>query len=380
MNEDSGIAERPVYAVADGMGGHDSGEIASGLVIERLRALVAAATGGVVSADAVAEALQQAQLEVAELSASRPHGAGSTVSGVALIESAGEPHWLVFNVGDSRVYRSRNGSLVQWTHDHSLLQQWLDDGRITPEQAAESSRSNEITKAVGSDDSDPDFFLAPVVNGERLLICSDGLHGLVGAEALRASLVMGGTPQTTADSLVERALVAGGTDNVTVVVVDVVSGGALRDPESPSESLASLADVAAVHGRRDHERQRDVEHSAETDDTRYVSRASRRARMHTAADETVLIPHSEFAEPAIPEPVVQQPVVDADLDEDTVVIRREPVVTRSAPAVAACVDVIEHLDDTVFDDTVLVGRFEDDDDTRPIRRGRGERASADRSL
>lgn len=352
LNEDSGIAERPVYAVADGMGGHDSGEVASELVVERLRALAAASTGGATSADAVADALRQAQREVAELSASRPHGAGSTVSGVALVESAGEPHWLVFNVGDSRVYRSRNGSLVQWTRDHSQLQQWLDAGRITPEQAAESSRSNEITKAVGGDDSDPDFFLAPVVTGERLLICSDGLHDLISAEALRASLVMGGTPQTTADSLVERALIAGGTDNVTVIVVDVVSGGLLSDPESPSESLASRADVVLVHKRRRSAAHHEVEHSAETGDTRYVSRSSRRARILTEADETVLITPSESV---------------ADLDDDTVVIRRGPT---AAPD--EC--VVEPVDDTV-----PVGRASDGADTRPIRRERRARASTDRS-
>lgn len=352
LNEDSGIAERPVYAVADGMGGHDSGEVASELVVERLRALAAASTGGATSADAVADALRQAQREVAELSASRPHGAGSTVSGVALVESAGEPHWLVFNVGDSRVYRSRNGSLVQWTRDHSQLQQWLDAGRITPEQAAESSRSNEITKAVGGDDSDPDFFLAPVVTGERLLICSDGLHDLISAEALRASLVMGGTPQTTADSLVERALIAGGTDNVTVIVVDVVSGGLLSDPESPSESLVSRADVALVHKRRRSAAHHEVEHSTETGDTRYVSRSSRRARILTEADETVLITPSESV---------------ADLDDDTVVIRRGPT---AAPD--ECVD-------EPVDDTVPVGRASDGADTRPIRRERRARASTDRS-
>ncbi|MBR5951284.1 MAG: protein phosphatase 2C domain-containing protein [Actinomycetaceae bacterium] len=234
LNEDSGLASFPIFAVADGMGGHDSGEIASAIVIEELRTLTNPNNHTPTRTKNVIEALKRAHARVQELSASRPHGAGSTVSGIALVMRKNVPHWLVFNVGDSRVYRSLNDSLAQWTRDHSVIQLWVEQGIITPAEALTSTRSHEITKAVGAPDSKPDFFFAPVVNGERLLICSDGLYTMLPSEAIRASLVMSGTPKTTTESLVERAINAGGHDNITAIVVDVVSGGI--PPESDTDS------------------------------------------------------------------------------------------------------------------------------------------------
>jgi serine/threonine protein phosphatase PrpC len=345
LNEDNGVAEFPVFAVADGMGGHDSGEIASAIVVEELRTLVGPVPA---RADRVAAALDRAQRRVAELGAARPHGAGSTVSGVALVEADGAPHWLVFNVGDSRVYRSRGGALVQWTRDHSLLQQWLDQGAITPEQATVSRRGNEITRAVGSEDSAPDYFLAPVVNGERLLVCTDGLHGLVGPEALRASLVMGGTPHSTSAALVERALDAGGRDNVTVIVVDVVAGGAPSDPGDASWSLSSAAvgveaesapiaaPVAGAAGRPmaasgdapdetafvPLRRRRRVD-----DDTHVVQRASGEAEAGreetetTRADEATRLLHGRGGRGRHASPAGREPAVDV-ADEATRLVSR----------------------------------------------------------
>lgn len=234
LNEDSGLASFPIFAVADGMGGHDSGEIASAIVIEELRSLTDPNNPSPTRTKAVIEALKRAHSRVQELSSSRPHGAGSTVSGIALVMRKQVPHWLVFNVGDSRVYRSLNDSLAQWTRDHSVIQLWVEQGIISPAEALTSTRSHEITKAVGAPDSKPDFFFAPVVNGERLLICSDGLYTMLPSEAIRASLVMSGTPKTTTESLVERAITAGGHDNITAIVVDVVSGGI--PPESDTDS------------------------------------------------------------------------------------------------------------------------------------------------
>lgn len=234
LNEDSGLASFPIFAVADGMGGHDSGEIASAIVIEELRALTNPDNPSPTHTKDVIEALKRAHERVHNLSSSRPHGAGSTVSGIALVMRKNVPHWLVFNVGDSRVYRSLNDSLAQWTRDHSVIQLWVEQGIISPAEALTSTRSHEITKAVGAPDSKPDFFFAPVVNGERLLICSDGLYTMLPSEAIRASLVMSGTPKTTTESLVERAITAGGHDNITAIVVDVVSGGI--PPESDTDS------------------------------------------------------------------------------------------------------------------------------------------------
>ncbi len=248
LNEDSGIAQFPVFAIADGMGGHDSGEVASAIVVEELGRLVSSDLPRPAKTREVIDALKNAHRRVSELAATRPHGAGSTVSGVALVMRQGVPHWLVFNVGDSRVYRSLGNSLAQWTRDHSVVQMWVDHGIITPAEALTSTRSHEITKAVGAPDSKPDFFFAPVVNGERLLLCSDGLYTMMNSEAIRASLVMSGTPKTTTEGLVERAIVGGGSDNITAIVIDVVSGGI--PPESDADSSIvdqSMDAIAKAH-------------------------------------------------------------------------------------------------------------------------------------
>ena len=248
LNEDSGIAQFPIFAIADGMGGHDSGEIASAMVVEELGKLVDPNNPRPARTKDVIEALKNAHRRVSELSATRPHGAGSTVSGVALVMRRRVPHWLVFNVGDSRVYRSLGNSLAQWTRDHSVVQLWVDQGIITPAEALTSTRSHEITKAVGAPNSKPDFFFAPVVNGERLLLCSDGLYTMMNSEAIRASLIMSGTPKTTTEGLVERAIVGGGADNITAIVIDVVSGGI--PPESDADSSIvdqSMDAIAKAH-------------------------------------------------------------------------------------------------------------------------------------
>jgi PPM family protein phosphatase len=192
-NEDSYLAESPVFIVADGMGGY--------------------------------EALVAADLGVATVAASTTRGAGSTVTGLVLVMHDEVPHWLVVNVGDSRVYRHENGDLEQLTVDHSLGQELVDKGELTREGMATFSERNVITRAIGASDSTADSWLMPVMNGERMLVCSDGLHSELGDEAIRAILTMSGKPESAAAALVQRANASGGRDNVTVIVVDVVKGG-----------------------------------------------------------------------------------------------------------------------------------------------------------
>lgn len=221
-NEDSVLAESPVFLVADGMGGHDAGDAASAAVVDAFRPIV----GAPASVDAVRSALQTAGETVERISDSTRRGAGSTVSGVALVEHEGVPHWLVFNVGDSRVYRFHGAELEQVTVDHSLGQEMVDAGRLRREDLATFPQRNVITRAVGSPGSAADSWLVPVVVGERLLICSDGLTGEVNDESIRATLTMSGRPEAAVAALLHRAKLGGGRDNISVVVVDVLSGGA----------------------------------------------------------------------------------------------------------------------------------------------------------
>ncbi|UAJ80484.1 serine/threonine-protein phosphatase [Leifsonia sp. ZF2019] len=237
-NEDSFLAVPPVFAVADGMGGHEAGAQASAHVVAALRETLC--TGGPVDLVRVSAAIDEASRRVSALAATRERGAGSTLTGVILVVHDGRPHWLIVNVGDSRVYRLVGGYLEQLTVDHSLVQERVDAGTLRPEDRGTAPDKNVITRALGSVDARADSWLMPVTTGERLLVCSDGLHGELSDEQLREILVAGGRPAATTAALVEAANRAGGRDNVTAVVVDVLSGG---DPggDGPADTRESHA-------------------------------------------------------------------------------------------------------------------------------------------
>lgn len=221
-NEDSYLSEYPVFIVADGMGGHDAGDRASQAVVAELSTLAGQQHVGPAE---LAEALNRAQNAVGLIADETARGAGSTLTGVIVTVQGGTPHWLVFNVGDSRVYRLRDGELSQLTVDHSVMQQLLDDGVLDPSEIDAYPGKNVITRAMGADDSDADYWLHPIVQNERLLLCSDGLSGEVPDELIRSIMLSTPGAQAAADALVTRALEHGGRDNVTVIVLDVVAGG-----------------------------------------------------------------------------------------------------------------------------------------------------------
>ncbi|MET4159286.1 protein phosphatase 2C domain-containing protein [Agromyces sp. PvR057] len=241
-NEDSALAEWPVFAVADGMGGYEAGDRASAAVIAAFRERV---VGNPIATIAqVRAALADATSAVAAVAETTERGAGSTIAGVALVDDEGEPAWLVFNVGDSRVYRHHGTELEQVTVDHSLAQELVDAGELRAEDRDAFAQRNVITRAIGGPDSTADSWLLPVVNGERLLICSDGLTGEVSDEAIRATLTMGGRAESVASALVQRARQAGGRDNITVVVVDVIAGG-IDEPTDATTGVVRSAGAAA---------------------------------------------------------------------------------------------------------------------------------------
>ncbi|WP_144276224.1 PP2C family serine/threonine-protein phosphatase [Demequina sp. NBRC 110053] len=223
-NEDSMLAVGPAFVVADGMGGYECGDLASAAVVSAFADRLQGAEYG--SFADVHAALLDADDRVEVVARSTRTGAGSTATGAVLIEHAGRPHWLVFNVGDSRVYRHLGSDLEQLTHDHSLGRELVESGQLRAEDLATYPDRNVITRAIGAADSLADSWLVPVVTGERLLLCSDGLHGELADEDIRAVLTMSGHPESAARVLVERAKEHGGRDNITVIVIDVVAGGA----------------------------------------------------------------------------------------------------------------------------------------------------------
>src|SRR3954469_21242078 len=218
-NQDRYLAAPPVFAVADGMGGHVGGAQASELAVARLAEV---AQGPTVSTDTIRTALEQADKDIMTLGAdvdplSKP---GTTVAGLTLTEQDGEICWLAFHVGDSRIYRwSQENGLEQIGSDHSVVQALVDAGAITAERATTHPQRHMITKALGfGDRGGADFQYLPVVPGDRFLMCSDGLTGELTDERIAEVLASDGDDQAVAQQLVAEAVELGAQDNVSVVV------------------------------------------------------------------------------------------------------------------------------------------------------------------
>ncbi|WP_235499325.1 PP2C family protein-serine/threonine phosphatase [Janibacter sp. Soil728] len=242
LNEDSALAEGGIFVVADGMGGHAAGEVASGIVVETMRDLV---TRGDLTADDVTRQLILANQRILAAVAAHPEnkGMGTTATGLALVTAGGADHWAVFNVGDSRVYRSIDGTLTQVTVDHSEVQELVEAGVITSEEARVHPARNVVTRSLGTDYAyQSDVWVLPPYAGERFVICSDGLTNELTDARLREILLQHPEPQIAAEELVRAAVEAGGRDNVTVVVVDL--DGTVGDDLSVTSPRASGEDTA----------------------------------------------------------------------------------------------------------------------------------------
>jgi serine/threonine protein phosphatase PrpC len=235
-NEDSLLARSPLFVVADGMGGHTAGDFASAAVVTRLAEKV---SEHFVGREAINQALHAAVDDIARGVGTTDLGTGTTVTGIALTLVDGVAHWLVLNIGDSRVYQLIDGVLDQLTIDHSIVQELIDSGAITPAEAEVHPHSNVITRAVGfNEEPIPDYWLIPIVEGARLLVCSDGLTKELTEHGIRHFLTDGTSALAAAKLLMEAALGNGGRDNVTVIVVDVLGApdGERVDAEARGDS------------------------------------------------------------------------------------------------------------------------------------------------
>ncbi len=220
-NEDSVLAQFPVFVVADGMGGHAAGEVASGLASGAFRSLTEI---GELSIPQVSSAIARANeaIVIAAGGADELEGMGTTLVGMALVEDKDQDLWLAFNIGDSRLYRMFEDDFERITTDHSEVQELVEEGTISSEDARHHAHRNVITRALGVETTvEPDYWLLPPVRGERFLLCSDGLTSELEDSDIEALLRSEASPSVAATRLVELAVTAGGRDNVTVVVVDV---------------------------------------------------------------------------------------------------------------------------------------------------------------
>ncbi|MEM8709123.1 MAG: PP2C family serine/threonine-protein phosphatase, partial [Actinomycetota bacterium] len=221
-NQDRFFVGDSVFVVADGMGGHSGGEIASEIAVTVLED---ADTVGTI--DDLIGRVQEANSGIVDRAKEQPElkGMGTTVTMLADIKRAGPNRLGVANVGDSRLYRVTDSGLHQHTEDHSLVEALVRDGRLTRAEAAVHPQRNIVTRALGIDEKVlvDAWELIPVV-GDRYVLCSDGLFG-----EIHEVLQFTSSPQDAADELVKRARDAGGRDNITVVVVDVVEADTFDD-------------------------------------------------------------------------------------------------------------------------------------------------------
>lgn len=223
-NEDAFFAGERIAAVADGMGGHAAGDVAAARAIEALASI----GGDAVHSEDILAALARANDAILDEVAQAPDkaGMGTTLTGVALVDHGGSPHWIVFNIGDSRVYRVAGGVATQLTVDHSEVAELVALGRISAQEAAVHPLRNIITRSLGTTPAPvPDHWMFPMSpSGDIFVACSDGLTNEVDDSVIAA--VVGATDSSSdaAASLVARALEAGGRDNITVVVLRASPG------------------------------------------------------------------------------------------------------------------------------------------------------------
>jgi protein phosphatase len=246
-NQDSGFAGDHLLMVADGVGGAASGDLASAVAVQTLRRLDTEPPEDML--EALAGAIHRADVRLGEIIEDDPdtEGMGTTVTAVLF-----DGHQIALaHIGDSRSYLLRDGELSQLTHDHTFVQTLIDEGRISSAEARTHPHRNLIMRVLdGRHDSEPDLSIHVLQDGDRLLLCSDGLNGFVDDEQLH-QLLSDGTPDYVAVELVRAALEAKSTDNVTVVVADVVDADTPADPESAAAAVGPLlVGSAAEQARR----------------------------------------------------------------------------------------------------------------------------------
>jgi len=234
-NEDSYLARAPGFVVADGMGGHSAGDLASAAVVERLSEALVGDFSTIVDLE---RALSTATDDITVIAGDSALGVGTTATGAVLVLRDEIPYFAVFNIGDSRVYSFEGNELTRVTIDHSVVQEMVDAGSLSPEEAEFHPDSNVITRAVGFGVAPmADYWMLPVRAGLRLMVCSDGLTKEVSEERIRMHLAAGLSSEETAGALVDAALAAGGRDNVTVVVVDVIAAPEMDGSRDEADDL-----------------------------------------------------------------------------------------------------------------------------------------------
>lgn len=240
-NEDSYLVQSPLFCVCDGMGGHAAGEVASSIAVETI-AKTAPQSADAARLAAAVEAANAAVIEAALNGLGKP-GMGCTAT-CAYIEN---DTIAIAHVGDSRAYLLHEGTLIRVTRDHSYVEELVDAGEITADEARVHPNRSVITRALGSDPAMyADHFTLHIEEGDRLILCSDGLSSMIPDSDIENIATQSSTAQICVDNLVDAALVAGGHDNVTVVVVDLVDDGVMREAKRVRRRNITIAAVLGI--------------------------------------------------------------------------------------------------------------------------------------
>lgn len=245
-NQDSAFAGPHLLAVCDGMGGHAGGDVASSLAIANLAPLDDDVSGSDDMLEDLEEAIRAAASDLAERVQEEPDldGMGTTVT--ALLRAGNK--LAMAHIGDSRAYLLRDGTLNAITTDHTLVQHWVSTGKLTEEEAESHPHRNVVLRVLTGQDLDvrADTSIREALVGDRWLLCSDGLSGYVSHDTIHEVLNTVKDPQAAVDDLIDYALRAGGPDNITAIVADVVDLDALPDGTAPSTTSIVVGSAATT--------------------------------------------------------------------------------------------------------------------------------------
>lgn len=248
-NQDSGYAGPHLLVVADGMGGHAGGDVASSVAIAALAPLDGESHGPDDALDELERALEEAREEIITRSAATPELAGMGTTVTAILRAGNK--LAMVHLGDSRGYLLRDGVLTQVTTDHTFVQHLVNTGKITPEEAEHHPQRSVVMRVLGDFDVDiaPDLSVREARPGDRWLLCSDGLSGFVSGDTIAQTLHELPDVDTCAERLVQLALRAGGGDNVTVVIADVLELDQVRDGLGPTTNAVVVGSAAINRNR-----------------------------------------------------------------------------------------------------------------------------------
>jgi serine/threonine protein phosphatase PrpC len=244
-NQDSGYAGPSLLVIADGMGGHAGGDVASSLAIGEMAPLDGESHGADAVLNHLSDAIHAAHRELLDRVAEEPalSGMGTTVT--ALLRTGGR--LALAHIGDSRAYLLRDGQLTQITRDHTFVQRLVDDGRITLEEAEQHPQRSVLMRVLSDviDDVEPDLSMREAKLGDRYLLCSDGLSGVVSFETIQDTMAAGKDPGPTCEQLVQLALRSGAPDNVTCIVADIVDAAG-----TPTETVPVVGGAASLQQQK----------------------------------------------------------------------------------------------------------------------------------